>query len=216
MERIVSTDPSTGAREVSSLAELRDAVNHCRRCDRWRAAKQGVAGEGRKGSPLMLVGEVPGDAEDLAGHPFVGPAGALLDRALGEAGIDRRGVFVTNAVKHFKFELRGKRRLHVKPTPGEIRACHGWLAEELRLVKPKLVLALGATAARALLGRTVTISAMRGRALPLTGETHAWVTVHPSYLLRIPDEQPRREEYLRFVRELKEVKGWLEKADDAS
>jgi uracil-DNA glycosylase len=189
--------------------DLRDAVNHCRRCERWRAATQGVPGEGRAGAPLMLVGEVPGDAEDLTGHPFVGPAGGLLDRALAEAGIDRRAVFVTNAVKHFKFEQRGKRRLHVKPTASEIKACHFWLAEELRLVKPKLVLALGATAARGVLGRSVTISAVRGRALALAGGAHAWVTVHPSYLLRIPDERSRRAQYARLVRELGEVNSWL-------
>ena len=207
-----STGSSSGTREVSSVADLRDAVNHCRRCDRWRAATQGVPGEGRAGVPLMLVGEVPGDAEDLAGHPFVGPAGALLDRALAEAGIDRRGVFVTNAVKHFKFEQRGKRRLHVKPTIGEIKACHFWLAEELRLVRPKLVLALGATAARGLLGRTVTISAVRGQPMPLGTGTHAWVTVHPSSLLRIPEEASRRAEYARFVRELEQVEAWLRQA----
>lgn len=157
----------------------------------------------------MLVGEVPGDAEDLAGHPFVGPAGALLDRALEEAGIERRAVFVTNAVKHFKFEQRGKRRLHVKPTIAEIRACHWWLAEELRLVRPRLVLALGATAARGVLGRSVTIASVRGRPFPLVGDAHAWVTVHPSYLLRIPDEAQRRVEYARFIRDLEEVNAWL-------
>ncbi|HTW37956.1 MAG TPA: UdgX family uracil-DNA binding protein [Steroidobacteraceae bacterium] len=205
----MSTDPSSGTREVASLTDLRDAVNECRRCDRWRAATQGVPGEGRAGAPLMLVGEVPGDAEDLAGHPFVGPAGALLDRALDEAGIERHAVFITNAVKHFKFKQRGKRRLHVKPTIGEIKACHFWLAEELRLVRPKLVLALGATAARGVLGHTVTVAALRGRPLPLTEATHAWVTVHPSYLLRIPDEAPRRAEYARFVRELEDVNAWV-------
>jgi len=189
--------------------DLRDALNECRRCDRWRAATQGVAGEGDSRAELMLVGEVPGDAEDLAGHPFVGPAGGLLDRALSEAGIDRDTVFVTNAVKHFKFEQRGKRRLHVKPSGAEIKACRFWLDEELRLVEPKLVIALGATAARALLGRTVTISAVRGRAIPCNESAHVWVTVHPSALLRIPEASGRRAEFARFVQDLKAARLWL-------
>ena len=130
---------------------------------------------------------------------------------MGTAGLSVEDTYLTNAVKHFKFEQRGKRRLHVKPTIGEIKACHLWLAEELRLVRPKLVLALGATAARAVLGRTVTIAALRGRPLPLIEATHAWVTVHPSYLLRIPDETPRRAEYARFVRELEAVNAWLQR-----
>ena len=150
----------------------------------------------------MLVGEAPGDSEDLKGHPFVGPAGAMLDRALEEAGMDRKSVYVTNAVKHFKFEARGKRRLHVKPSAEEIQACNWWLEEELRLVAPKLVIALGATAARALLGRVVTIAQTRGEAIPLNDTTHLWVTIHPSFLLRIPDENKKRAEYERFVKEL--------------
>lgn len=157
----------------------------------------------------MLVGEQPGDSEDLAGHPFVGPAGALLDRALAEAGIERGSIYVTNAVKHFKHEQRGKRRLHMKPSTQEIAACNGWLIEELRLVRPKLVLALGASAARALFGRTVTIASMRGRPVPLDDSTYVWVTIHPSYLLRMPEEAQRREERLRFTDELKAVRRWL-------
>ncbi|HTV49583.1 MAG TPA: UdgX family uracil-DNA binding protein, partial [Steroidobacteraceae bacterium] len=158
---------------------------------------------------IMLVGEVPGDAEDRAGHPFVGPAGALLDRALEQAGIDRRLAYVTNAVKHFKFEQRGKRRLHVKPTPAEIKACHFWLQEEMRLVKPPLTMALGATAARALLGRGVTITAVRGRPLPLPSGAHVWVTVHPSYLLRLPEERDRHAEFARFVGDLQAASAWI-------
>jgi len=192
----------TGAKSLKSTRELPDAVNRCRRCDLWRSATQGVPGEGKAPSGLMLVGEAPGDSEDLKGHPFVGPAGAMLDRALEEAGMDRKSVYVTNAVKHFKFEARGKRRLHVKPSAEEIQACNWWLEEELRLVAPKLVIALGATAARALLGRVVTIAQTRGEAIPLNDTTHLWVTIHPSFLLRIPDENKKRAEYERFVKEL--------------
>lgn len=158
---------------------------------------------------MMFVGEQPGDAEDLAGHPFVGPAGAILDRALIDAGIDRRKVFVSNAVKHFKFEPRGKRRLHSKPNATEIEACRWWLTEELKFVTPKLIVVLGATAARSVLGHTVTISALRGLPTPYTSEAHVWVTVHPSYLLRIPDDAQRRAEYARFVSDLEGAKEWL-------
>jgi DNA polymerase len=157
----------------------------------------------------MFVGEAPGDSEDLQGRPFVGPAGAMLDRALLEAGMDRQSVYVTNAVKHFKFEPRGKRRLHVKPSVGEIQACNWWLEQELRLVSPKLVIALGATAARALLGRMVTIAQTRGTPIPLSRTTHLWVTIHPSFLLRIPDDVTRRAEYLRFVQELTDARQWI-------
>jgi DNA polymerase len=159
----------------------------------------------------MLVGEAPGDTEDLQGHPFIGPAGAMLDRALVEAGMDRQSVYVTNAVKHFKFEPRGKRRLHVKPSAGEIQACNWWLEQELRLVAPKLVIALGATAARALLGRMVTIAQTRGTPIELSAKTHLWVTIHPSFLLRIPDETSRRAEYMRFVQELQAASQWISK-----
>ena len=199
----------TGARTLSSTGELPEAVNACKRCDLWKSATQGVPGEGKAPSGLMLVGEAPGDSEDLQGHPFVGPAGAMLDRALQEAGMDRTSVYVTNAVKHFKFEPRGKRRLHVKPSVGEIQACNWWLEEELRLVSPKLVIALGATAARALLGRVVTIAQTRGSPIRLSDTTHLWVTIHPSFLLRIPDEDKKRAEYQRFVQELTDAHGWV-------
>jgi uracil-DNA glycosylase family protein len=159
----------------------------------------------------MLLGEQPGDAEDIAGHPFVGPAGALLDRALSQAGVERGKVFVSNAVKHFKFEPRGKRRIHSKPNAGEIQACHWWLDEELKFVRPKLVIALGATAARSALGRVVTVAAMRGVPTPLTPSTHVWVTVHPSYLLRMPDPEQKRVEYDRFVDDLKGAWRWVAK-----
>jgi DNA polymerase len=159
----------------------------------------------------MLVGEQPGDAEDSEGHPFVGPAGAILDRALSEAGITRESVYVSNAVKHFKFEPRGKRRIHAKPNVTEIEACRWWLTEELRFVAPKLVIALGATAARSLLGRTVTVASLRGLPTPFSAATHMWVTVHPSYLLRIPDAVQKRAEYRRFVDDLEGATEWVKK-----
>jgi uracil-DNA glycosylase len=194
---------------LRSTRQLPEAVNACRRCDLWRTATQGVPGEGHAPSGLMLVGEAPGDSEDLQGHPFVGPAGAMLDRALEEAGMDRKSVYVTNAVKHFKFEPRGKRRLHVKPSATEIQACNWWLEQELRLVSPKLVIALGATAARALLGRVVTIAQTRGTPQALNDTTSVWVTIHPSFLLRIPDEARRHAEYKRFVDELTQAHRWI-------
>lgn len=199
------------ARHLNSLDELRDAVNACRRCPLWRNATQGVPGEGPRRAPMMLIGEQPGDSEDLEGHPFVGPAGAVLNRALQEAGIERKAVFVSNAVKHFKFEPRGKRRIHSKPNAGEIEACRWWLTEELKLVQPKLVIALGATAARSVLGHTVTISSMRGLPTPFSPTTHAWVTIHPSYLLRIQDDADQRKEYDRFIDDLSGAKRWLAK-----
>jgi DNA polymerase len=159
----------------------------------------------------MLVGEQPGDAEDQAGHPFVGPAGRMLDHALQEAGIDRKIVFVSNAVKHFKFEPRGKRRIHSKPSAGEIEACRWWLNEEVKFVRPKLIVALGASAARSVLGHTVTISSMRGVPTPIAPNGHAWVTIHPSYLLRIQDDADMRKEYQRFIDDLEGARRWIAK-----
>jgi DNA polymerase len=203
-EDLPTSEPADGP-ELADMQDLADAVNACRRCALWKTATYGVPGEGRSPSKLMLIGEAPGDSEDLQGHPFIGPAGAMLDRALEEAGMDRTSVYVTNAVKHFKFELRGKRRLHVKPSPAEIQACNWWLEEELRLVSPKIVIALGATAARALLGKVVTIAQTRGTPIKLNDDTSLWVTIHPSFLLRIPEEARRHEEYKRFVDELSEA-----------
>ena len=202
----------TGARTLKSIGELREAVNECKRCGLWKSATQGVPGEGLSPSKLMLIGEAPGDSEDLQGHPFVGPAGAVLDRALQDAGLSRQTVYISNAVKHFKFEPRGKRRLHIKPAASEIEACGWWLAEELRLVAPKLVMALGGTSARAVLGHPVTVSQMRGAPTRLSPTTHLWVTIHPSFLLRIPDDVQRRNEYTRFVNELKEAQDWIAKS----
>ena len=203
------TQALTGARSLQSISELPEAIDACRRCTLWKTATHGVPGEGKAPSGLMLVGEAPGDSEDLKGHPFVGPAGAMLDRALVDAGMDRRSVYVSNAVKHFKFEPRGKRRLHVKPSAVEIEACKWWLEEELRLVSPKLVIALGATAARALLGRVVTIAQTRGSPIKLNDTMRLWVTIHPSYLLRIPEESRKRAEYQRFVHELTDAHRWI-------
>ncbi|WP_428394746.1 UdgX family uracil-DNA binding protein [Lichenicoccus sp.] len=183
------------------LAALAEEAASCRRCALWQPATQTVFGEGPADARMMLVGEQPGDQEDLAGRPFVGPAGQVLDRALREAGIDRQGVYVTNAVKHFKFEPRGKRRIHQKPETAEIVACAGWLEAERRSVAPRLLVMLGATAARAVLGRAVTISRERGRPIPLAG-TSGLVTVHPSYLLRLPDEAAKAREYAAFVADL--------------
>ncbi len=209
LDRSADANAPTGARSLKSLAELRDAVNSCRRCELWKPATQGVPGEGGSSSALMLLGEAPGDSEDLQGHPFVGPAGAMLDRALQDAGLSRETVYISNAVKHFKFEPRGKRRLHIKPAASEVQACSWWLAEELRLVAPKLVMALGGTAARALLGRPVIVSQLRGSPTRLAPNMHLWVTIHPSFLLRIPDETRRRAEYQRFVRELTDARAWI-------
>ena len=200
----------TGARTLMSLGELRGAVTECRRCTLWKTSTQGVPGEGMSPARLMLVGEAPGDSEDLQGHPFVGPAGAILDRALKDAGLGRDSVYITNAVKHFKFEPRGKRRLHIKPSASEIEACHWWLGEELRLVAPKLVMALGGTAARALLGHPVIVSQLRGAPIRLSATAHLWVTIHPSFLLRVPDDAQRRNEYARFVKELNDALAWIE------
>jgi probable DNA metabolism protein len=192
---------------ITSLSELRAHADRCRNCPLWRNATQTVFGEGVQTASLFFVGEQPGDQEDIAGRPFVGPAGQLLDRALERAGIDRRQAYVTNAVKHFKFEPRGKRRIHKKPSEREIAACNGWLERELRAVKPKVVIALGATAARAVFGRAITIGSHRGRIIArreagAVADTDVLVTVHPSYLLRVPDEE-RESAYEAFVSDLK-------------
>jgi len=184
-----------------SLKVLREVENACRRCDLYKFATQAVPGEGPAHAPLMLVGEQPGNDEDLDGHPFVGPAGRVLDKALREAGIDRKQVFVTNAVKHFKFEQRGKRRLHKRPDAEEIAACRRWQTIERQLVSPKLIVALGATAARSVLERVITINKMRGEILAV-GDASALVTIHPSYLLRLREERDKRTEYGRFVSDL--------------
>jgi uracil-DNA glycosylase len=180
----------------------------CRRCPLWQNATQTVFGEGPQDATLMLIGEQPGDQEDLAGRPFVGPAGQLLDRALQDAGIDRSVVYVTNAVKHFKFVSRGKRRIHEKPDHGEIASCKWWLDIERARIRPRLTVLMGASAARAVLGRTVTIGRERGAPIAL-GDSTGLVTVHPSYLLRLPDEDAKRREYAAFVADLQRARDLL-------
>jgi DNA polymerase len=175
-----------------------------------------VFGEGPKHAPIMLVGEQPGDKEDLAGKPFVGPAGGMLDRALEEAGVDRKKVYVTNAVKHFKFVPRGKIRLHQKPTTPEIKACRQWYERELATIAPELVVALGATAAQSVFGKITPINKNRGRLIDLEGDRKALVTVHPSYLLRVPDEESKAREYQRFVEDLKLAAAFLRKSARAA
>jgi uracil-DNA glycosylase family protein len=199
--------PDPGAPEalptITSLRDLSAAEDACRRCPLYRDATQAVPGEGRRHAHLMLVGEQPGDKEDLAGKPFVGPAGRVLDRALADAGIARAEVFVTNAVKHFKHEMRGKRRLHKRPNAYEIERCKVWLDLERAIVRPAAVVALGATAAQSLLGTSITIGKMRGRTLALPDGTAAFVTIHPSFLLRIIEHADKEQEYRRFVSDLR-------------
>jgi DNA polymerase len=191
------------AMEIKSLRQLAEAEKNCMRCPLYRNATQAVGGEGPERAAFMLVGEQPGDKEDLAGKPFVGPAGRILDRALQDAGIARDETFVTNAVKHFKHEMRGKRRLHKRPNTSEIERCKIWFDVERSLVKPSTIIALGATAARSLTGRTVTIGKMRGKPLLMADGTKLVVTVHPSSLLRIEDDEERRAAYRGFVADLK-------------
>jgi uracil-DNA glycosylase len=197
-------------RSYRSLAAVREEAAHCRDCPLWKNATQTVFGAGRESASIMFVGEQPGDQEDLAGKPFVGPAGRLLDRALVDAAIDRKATYVTNAVKHFKWEPRGKRRIHKKPSELEINACHQWLEREIALVRPGLIVALGATAARAVFGRATAIEKNRGRVIPaaqakLGCDADVLVTVHPSFLLRVPDED-RDAAYERFVADLKLIR----------
>ncbi|HEX4160536.1 MAG TPA: UdgX family uracil-DNA binding protein [Rhizomicrobium sp.] len=187
---------------IAEWAAAREAAMGCRACGLWLPATQTVFGEGPVDAPLMLVGEQPGDKEDLAGKPFVGPAGGILDRGLAEAGIARDKAYVTNAVKHFKFARRGKIRLHQKPDTAEIKACNQWLARERSIIRPALVIALGATAARAVFGKPMTIGRSRGRVFDLDAGAKALITVHPSYLLRIEDADKDRE-FALFVADLK-------------
>jgi uracil-DNA glycosylase len=191
------------SRPSDTIVALSEEAASCRACPLWKNATQTVFGEGPAHARIMLVGEQPGDKEDLAGRPFVGPAGQMLDRALEQAGIDRSKVYVTNAVKHFKFVPRGKIRLHQKPVTPEIRACRQWYERELAALKPDLVVAMGATAAQCVFGKMTPINKNRGRMIVLDEELRALVTVHPSYLLRLPDEEARAAEYRRFVDDLK-------------
>jgi uracil-DNA glycosylase len=185
-----------------SLKTLREAAAHCQGCDLYKFATQTVFGEGSTRARMMFVGEQPGDSEDRAGHPFVGPAGKLLDRALAEAGIERRDVYVTNAVKHFKFVERGKRRIHAKPKTIEIRACKPWLEAEIAVVHPALIVLLGATAAQSLLGSSFRLLANRGRVIADLLTTPVLATTHPSAILRAPDDNTRHREMGKFIEDL--------------
>ena len=194
-----------------ALKALRDEAHGCTRCPLWKPATQIVFGEGPVNATIMFVGEQPGDQEDIIGRPFVGPAGQLFDKALAEAGIDRTRTYVTNAVKHFKFEARGKRRLHSKPGAIEIEACRWWIDQERAIIRPKIIVALGATAARSLFGKAMPVGTSRGKALTLAGGGEAWITVHPSYLLRIEDSDAADMEYVRFVADLAVIRKRIEK-----
>jgi len=202
-KRVEPDMPRKAATSSDAIAALREEAADCRACPLWKDATQTVFGEGPQGAHIMLVGEQPGDKEDLAGKPFVGPAGQMLDRALEEAGIDRTKVYVTNAVKHFKFVPRGKIRLHQKPNTPEIRACRQWYERELASIKPDLVVAMGATAAQSVFGKIMPVNKNRGRLIDVDAGRRALVTVHPSYLLRLPDDDARAREYRRFVDDLK-------------
>jgi uracil-DNA glycosylase len=191
--------------QAATIADVRAAATHCTACPLYRDATQTVFGEGPEGAPVMLIGEQPGNAEDIAGHPFVGPAGKLLDRCLAEAGIDRAQSYVTNVVKHFKWVPRGTKRIHSKPGSVEIEACFPWLEAEIAAVKPQIVVALGATAAQALFGRAFRVTRDRGRLVPSAMAPYALATVHPSALLRAPDEQTRERGIRRFVEDLRKV-----------
>jgi DNA polymerase len=202
-ERIATRSRPAAEVPRQPLAQLRAEASTCRRCPLHQTATQTVFGEGPADARLVFVGEQPGDQEDIAGRPFVGPAGALFDRALAEAGIARDAVYVTNAVKHFKYEPRGKRRVHQKPNAGEVRHCQWWLTQELATIEPQLVVALGATAAQSLAGRAVSV--LRERGPTRFAQRPGYITVHPSFLLRLPDERRKAEEYARFVADLRRV-----------
>jgi DNA polymerase len=202
------SDSDSAARYVPpkpTLPKVREAAKGCQGCDLWKRGTQTVFGEGDRSARVLFVGEQPGDQEDLAGKPFVGPAGHVLDNALEEAGIDRGDVYVTNVVKHFKWEPRGKRRIHKKPNAAEIAACRPWLDVELALVKPQLVVCLGATAAQAILGKAFKVTQHRGEFIDGIIDATVTATVHPSSILRAPDDDSRRAEMARFVEDLKRV-----------
>jgi uracil-DNA glycosylase family protein len=188
-----------------TLSTVREVAQGCKACELYKRGTRTVFGEGPRQAEMMLVGEQPGDAEDVAGHPFVGPAGRLLDKALAEAGIDRSLVYVTNVVKHFKWEPRGKRRIHAKPNSAEIAACRPWLETEIALVKPRVLVCLGATAAQALLGKTFKVSRQRGEFVQSPLAPVVTATIHPSSILRAPDDETRREEMRRFIADLRKA-----------
>jgi DNA polymerase len=190
---------------VGTLRELAEKVNSCRNCDLWRSATQAVFGEGRPRARIMLIGEQPGDQEHQEGRPFVGPAGWLMDKLLIEAGIDRNKVYVTNVVKHFKWQPRGKRRIHKKPNTKEIGACRPWLEAEIAAIEPAAIVCLGATAAQALLGRAFRVTTQHGKFVESPLAPHVTATIHPSAILRAPDEKTRHEKAMQFVQDLKSI-----------
>ncbi|QGM97035.1 UdgX family uracil-DNA binding protein [Methylocystis parvus] len=199
--------------EFMTLAALAGEEEICTRCPLYQNATQAVPGEGPRGARVMLVGEQPGDAEDLSGRPFVGPAGRVLDKALSKVGMPREECFVTNAVKHFKFEPRGKRRLHKKPDAGEIDACRWWLAQERAIVAPGLIVALGASAIRGVLARAEPVSRLRGRLIDLDREAKFLATIHPSFLLRLQEEEDKRREWALFLSDLAIAAEWARAGD---
>jgi len=201
-------EPDDGA-EAATIDALREAASGCRRCPLWRDATQTVFGEGPPEAKVIFVGEQPGDQEDLAGKPFVGPAGKVFDAILDDSGVDRSQVYVTNAVKHFKFEPRGKRRIHARPNAGEIQACRWWIDHEIALVKPNLIVALGATAAQSLLGKAIPVTKMRGQVLERDDGLRVFITIHPSFILRIPDPSGKEAERARFLADMKAVRGLM-------
>jgi len=205
MAKRYSDEPPTLIPLHGTLAELQKASKDCTACDLWKGATQTVFGAGASRAEIMVVGEQPGDQEDIEGKPFVGPAGKLLNTAFEEAGIDRTKVYVTNAVKHFKWEPRGKRRIHKKPNAAEIAACRPWLDAEIAAVKPKIIVCLGATAAQSLLGREFRVTQHRGEFLKSTLAPFVMATVHPSSILRAPDDETRHAEMKRFIADLKKA-----------
>jgi uracil-DNA glycosylase len=192
-----------------TLNKLRAVAAECKACDLWKSGTQTVFGEGKSSSLIMFIGEQPGDKEDLSGRPFVGPAGALLDKSLEEAGIDRSKVYVTNVVKHFKWEPRGKRRIHKKPNGVEITACRPWLQSEIAVVKPRAIICLGSTAAQAVIGPKFKVSIQRGQFVESELAEYVTATVHPSSILRAPSDEARRSERARFVEDLKRIRAAL-------
>ncbi len=203
--RLPFGEGSAAAPKAKDIEILREEARDCRACDLWQLGTQTVFGEGRQTSKVMMIGEQPGDREDIEGRPFVGPAGKLLDAALAEAGIDRKTVYVTNAVKHFKWEPRGKRRIHKKPNAIEITACRPWLEAEMAAVKPRVIVCLGATAAQALLGNNFRVTQERGKFIDSPLAPYVMATVHPSSILRAPDEETREQEMKRFIEDLKKI-----------